>query len=65
MNSYNAEKWVRKESVRIEAKERRVVRANLVTGEELSLDEDFDIGGDPYNTTGRHVIIKPRINLED
>ena len=32
---------------------------------ELSLDEDFDLGGDPYNSTGRHVIITPKNNLED
>ena len=26
--------------------------------EELTIDESFTPGGDPYNTTGRHVIVK-------
>ena len=25
---------------------------------ELAVDEDFSTGGDPYNSTGKHVIIK-------
>ena len=24
----------------------------------LEIDEDFDVGGDPYNRTGSHCIIK-------
>lgn len=27
--------------------------------DELTVDEDFSTGGDPYNSTGKHVIIKP------
>jgi hypothetical protein len=26
--------------------------------DELAVDEDFTAGGDPYNSTGKHVIIK-------
>lgn len=26
----------------------------------LEIDEDFDIGGDPYNRTGSHCVIKIR-----
>ena len=26
--------------------------------DELAIDENFSAGGDPYNSTGKHVIIK-------
>lgn len=67
MNSHNPEKMVKNETVRIEADDGsvRILKADLVGEDELSLDEGFDLGGDPYNSTGRHVIIKPRTNLED
>jgi hypothetical protein len=32
---------------------------------ELTIAEDLDLGRDPYNSTGRHVIMKPKIELED
>lgn len=32
---------------------------------ELSLSDDFDGSNDPYNSTGRHVIIKAKLALED
>ena len=27
--------------------------------DELSIEDDSGIGGDPYNSTGQHVILKP------
>ena len=67
MDSRYSEKLVREEAVRIESRDGsiRVLRANFAEEPELAIDEGFDLGGDPYNSTGRHVIIKPRINLED
>ncbi|MDH3612420.1 MAG: hypothetical protein OEU90_15615 [Gammaproteobacteria bacterium] len=55
------------ESVRIETdqKEPRVLRSKLVDANELSLADDFDIGGDPYNSTGQHVIVKPKTDIEE
>ncbi len=67
MDSHNIYKAANDDSVRIETDEKdaRVLRADLAHEDELSIDEDFDLGGDPYNSTGRHVIIKSRIELED
>ena len=36
----------------------QVLDSELSETEELAIDEDFDAGGDPYNTTGSHVIIQ-------
>ncbi len=36
----------------------RVLDSELGEIDELAIDENFTAGGDPYNTTGRHVIIK-------
>ncbi len=33
--------------------------------EELTIDESFTPGGDPYNTTGKHVIIKLNEGSDD
>ncbi len=43
----------------------RVIDVELADELELTVAEDLDIGGDPYNSTGRHVIIKSKLNLED
>jgi hypothetical protein len=43
----------------------RVVGVDFDDEPELAVAEDLDIGGDPYNSTGRHVIIKSKLNLED
>lgn len=58
---------IKDETVRIESDDGsvRILRADLVGENDLSIDEGFDLGGDPYNSTGRHVIIKPKTNLED
>jgi len=31
----------------------------------LTVDEDFDLGCDPYNATGQHVIMKSKIAKDD
>ena len=36
----------------------QVRHAELKEVDELAVDEDFSAGGDPYNSTGKHVIIK-------
>ncbi len=64
MTSHNSKSdtAVREEPVRI-VTEHRDVRNDqsiLVDETELSIAEDHDSGGDPYNTTGQHVIIKPK-----
>ena len=67
MNSHNADKVVRDESVTVGADEDRVrvLKADVANESELRIEDDFDLGGDPYNSTGRHVIITPKELLED
>ncbi len=43
----------------------RVLNIDLVEPEGLEIADDPNPGGDPYNSTGQHVIIKSRIDLED
>ena len=69
MNSHNAktEPVTRNESVRTgtEREDVRVIESSLVEASELSISENCDQGSDPYNSTGQHVIIKSRIDLQD
>ena len=69
MDSHNpkTETVVKKESVRVETdhKGARVLQTDVLDAPELSIDEDFDIGCDPYNSTGQHVIIKSRKDPAD
>ena len=62
MNSHNAkmDTVVSKESVRIETdhKDVRILRSSLVDADELAIEDNYDTGGDPYNSTGQHVVIK-------
>ena len=62
MISHNAkiDEVVSKESVRIEtdSTDVRVLRSRLVEENALSIADDYDNGGDPYNSTGQHVIVK-------
>jgi hypothetical protein len=39
--------------------------ADQVVASDLSISEDTDKGSDPYNSTGQHVILKSRIEIED
>jgi len=43
----------------------RVLQMDLIEVNDLAIADDLNTGGDPYNSTGQHVIITPRINLED
>jgi hypothetical protein len=69
MNSHNAktEPVTRNESVGTGAdrEDVRVIESSLVEASELSISENCDQGSDPYNSTGQHVIIKSRIDLQD
>jgi hypothetical protein len=42
----------------------RVISSNLVDIDQLSISEDCDTGGDPYNSTGQHVVIQSKINRQ-
>ncbi len=43
----------------------RVIGSRLHEAAELSISEDDDAGSDPYNSTGQHVTIKSKIDLQD
>ncbi len=52
---------VRKAPVQVETDLRnqvQVLDSELSETEELAIEEDLDAGGDPYNTTGSHVVIQ-------
>lgn len=69
MNSHNtkSEKVVTKEALEIEARDGsvRVLQLDLIEANDLAIADDINPGGDPYNSTGQHVIIESKINLED
>lgn len=57
-----------KSPVRVETDLRnnvQVLQSKLSDIEELAIDDDFDMGGDPYNSTGQHAIVKPRKDGSD
>lgn len=64
MNSHNAKSdlLVKHEKVLIETGDRdaHVLNSELVESPELLVLEDSDMGGDPYNNTGSHVILPPK-----
>jgi len=43
----------------------QVIDSEVDNADELAVDEDFDTGGDPYNTTGSHVIIKQEYDADE
>ncbi len=43
----------------------RVLQLDLIAANDLAIADDQNTGGDPYNSTGQHVIITSRTNLED
>jgi hypothetical protein len=43
----------------------RVLGSELGEIDELAIDESFTAGGDPYNSTGKHVIVKLDENAEE
>lgn len=69
MNSHNTktEKVVKKESVGVGSgtDSVRVLQMDLIDPQDLAIADDVNTGGDPYNSTGQHVIIKSRLDLED
>ncbi len=69
MNSHNLKSDLagKKESIRIVADKDdvRVIRTNLAGPAELSISDDDDRGGDPYNSTGQHAIIKSKLITQD
>lgn len=67
MNSHNTKSVVRPETVQIvpERVDPRVIKSNLVNVDQLSISEDCDTGSDPYNSTGQHVILPSRTDLQD
>lgn len=64
MNSHNTKTntVASNEAVRIETdhKDVRVLISSLVDANDLSIADEFDTGGDPYNSTGQHVVIKSK-----
>lgn len=69
MDSHNTKtgKIVTHELVGSEADQEnvRVLQSNLTAANDLAIADDLNTGGDPYNSTGQHVIITFRINSED
>ncbi len=69
MDSHNTKTagFVTDEAVRIDAEPHsvRVLQLDLVEAENLAIADDMNTGDDPYNSTGKHVIIKAKTNLED
>lgn len=66
VNSHNTktEHRVKTESVDTGTDSVRVLRMDLVDPSDLEIADD-NPGGDPYNSTGQHVIIKSRLDLGD
>ena len=68
MNSHNpkTEAVVKNVTVQIAANEEesRIVNENLIESAELAISDD-DMGSDPYNSTGQHVIIKANLIPDD
>lgn len=69
MNSHNAKTntQAKIERVRIETDhdDVRVVKSSLQDAAELSISDDPEIGGDPYNSTGQHVTLRIKRDLPD
>jgi hypothetical protein len=67
VDSHNSDKQTRHTRATLDAmdKRSRVVNVDFIEEPELEVADDLDLGGDPYNSTGRHVIIKSKLNLED
>ena len=68
MNSHNAKSAtaVRKAPVRLDTDlhDVQVLRSSIKDVDGLAIADDHDIGGDPYNSTGQHCIIKTDKNQD-
>lgn len=62
MNSHNAKLTtaVRNAPVKIDTDlhDVQVLRSSIKDVDGLAIADDLDIGGDPYNSTGQHCIVK-------
>ena len=69
MNSHNAKlaTAARKAPVKVDTdlQNVQVLRSSIKDGGGLAIADDPDIGGDPYNCTGQHCIIKSEKNQEE
>jgi hypothetical protein len=69
MNSHNSktEPVREKESASSmgEKEEVRVITTHLIEAADLAISEVDDKGSDPYNSTGQHVIIASKSDLQD
>ena len=43
----------------------RVIDSEVNYADELTIDKDYESGGDPYNTTGSHMIIKQEKDADE
>jgi hypothetical protein len=59
MNPHNAKRDenVRRDIIRNDV---RVLRSKLRDANDLSLADDYDNGGDPYNSTGQHIALQAK-----
>ena len=68
MNSHNTKlaTAVRKAPVKIDTDlhDVQVLRSSIKDVDGLAIADDFDTGGDPYNCTGQHCIIKSDKNSQ-
>ena len=58
----------RKAPVKVQAElwpDVQVLDSELGDNAKLAIDENFTAGGDPYNTTGKHVIIKMEKDVDE
>lgn len=69
MDSHNpgTEKNGTSGTIRVETdhKDVRILRSKIDQTDDLAIVDDEDAGGDPYNSTGQHVVVKPRNRLGD
>ena len=68
MNSHNAKTSpaVRKAPARLDTdlNDVQILRSSIKDVDGLAIADDDDIGGDPYNSTGQHCIIKKDKNQD-
>lgn len=64
MNSHNAkpDHFVDCRSITgsVGDRKRRLAPSRVIQGDELSVADDNDLGSDPYNSTGQHIIVKAK-----
>jgi hypothetical protein len=69
VNSHNIkpDKAANDDSIRVDTgtDSVRVLQLDVRESSDLAIAEDVNPGGDPYNSTGQHVIIKSKLDLED